>query len=201
MTRGLLLVFVLLVLAAGCTASTAGTPGPSEPGSGSPSTSSPTEASSPLAARPREIRLDGLNPCALWTPDQQQQLAVQTTPVAGGPQEDSAGYQVCTYESPQSSGTDIGYVARAVTGLDASVYLGDTSFTDSSVVKVGDFPAVLEVGRPDGASPCMLAISTADKQHLQVQALTEPGAYSVEQACEMTTKAARFALQTLQTLR
>jgi hypothetical protein len=96
---------------------------------------------------------------------------------------------------------DIGYSARAVTDLDASVYLGDTSITHSSVVKIGGFPAVLETSRPDGADPCMLAISTADNQHLQVTALTLPGAFSVEQACEMTTKAATFAVTNLQALR
>jgi len=96
---------------------------------------------------------------------------------------------------------DIGYSARAITDLDASVYLGETTVTDSSVVEVEGFPAVLEIGRPENASPCMLAISTADQQHLQIQALTRPGVFSVEQACEMTTKAATFAVQNLQTLR
>lgn len=81
------------------------------------------------------------------------------------------------------------------------MYLGNTSSSTSSVVKVGEFPAVLEIGRPEGASPCMLAVSTADKQHLQVKALTPPGEYSIEQACEMTTKAATFAVQNLQALR
>jgi hypothetical protein len=145
--------------------------------------------------------LDGLNPCDLWTPDHLRQLAVKLTPVTGGPQEDSGGYQACTYQSSRPSETDFGYSATAVTNLDASVYLGDTSLSRSSVVKVEGFPAVLEISRPEGANPCMLAISTADKQHLQVEALTDPGEYSVEQACEMTTKAATFAIQTLQTLR
>jgi hypothetical protein len=96
---------------------------------------------------------------------------------------------------------DIGYKATAVTDLDASVYLGDTSVTDSSVVRVEGFPAVLQIGQAGVASPCMLAISTTDKQHLEIRALTRPGAFSVEQACEMTTKAATFAVANLQTLR
>jgi len=199
--RGLLLVFALLALVAGCTATTAGAPGPSEQGSGSPSTNGSATASSPLGNRPREIKLDGLNPCTLWTQDHLRQLAVKLTPVTGGPQKDSGGYQACTYRSPRPTEADFGYSATAVTDLDASVYIGDTSLTRSSVVKVEGFPAVLKIGRPEGASPCMLAISTADKQHLEVEALTDPGKYSVEQACEMTTKAATFALQTLQTLR
>ena len=197
MTRASLAAFVLLTLVAGCTSTSVGTPAPSGPGSGSPSSTT----TSPLAQRPREIKLDGLNPCTLWTPDQLRQLAVKSTPVAGGPQQDSSGHQVCTYRSPRPVDLDIGYTARAITDLDASVYLGDTSVTNSSVVKVEGFPAVLEVGRPENASPCMLAISTADKQHLQIETLTLPGAFSVEQACEMTKKAAAFAVQNLQTLR
>jgi Protein of unknown function (DUF3558) len=200
-TRGSLAAFVLLTLVAGCTATSAGTPAPSEQGSGPPSSSSPATGSSQLAQRPREIKLDGLNPCTLWTPDQLQQLAVKLTPTTGGPQEDSSGHQVCTYRSPRPLEMDIGYSARAITDLDASVYLGEPTVTDSSVVEVEGFPAVLEIGRPENASPCMLAISTADQQHLQIQALTRPGVFSVEQACEMTTKAATFAVQNLQTLR
>jgi hypothetical protein len=145
--------------------------------------------------------LDGLNPCTLWTPDQLRQLAVESTPATGGPQDDAAGHQVCTYWNSLSGKARIGYSARTVTDLDASAYLGNTSVTTSSVVKVGEFPAVQEIRRPDGASPCMLAISTAEKQHLQIEAVTRAGAFSVEQACEMTTKAAMFAVQTLQTLR
>jgi Protein of unknown function (DUF3558) len=197
--RGSLAASVLLALVAGCGTTTAGTPGPLEPGSGSSSTSG--AAAEPLAQRPREIKLDGLNPCTLWTQDELRQLAVQLTPVTGGPQQDSGGYQVCTYRSPRPLEMDIGYSATAVTDLDASVYLGDTSLSRSSVVKVEGFPAVLEIGRPEGAGPCMLAISTADKQHLEVRALTRPGAFSVEQACEMTTKAATFAVANLQALR
>ena len=201
MTRGSLAAFLLLALVTGCTATSAGTPLPSRPGSGSPSTGSPPTASSPLGKRPREIKLDGLNPCTLWTPDQLQQLAVKPTPVAGGPQQDTSGHQVCTYRSPRPIELDIGYTARAITDLDASAYLGDTGVTHSSVVEVAGFPAVLEIGRPENASPCMLAISTADQQHLQIEALTRPGAFSVEQACEMTKKAATFAVANLQTLR
>lgn len=201
MTRGSLAPFLLLALVAGCTATSAGTPAPSEPGSGSSSNSSPPTASSSIGERPREIKLDGVNPCVLWTPDQLRQLAVELTPITGGPQKDSAGYQVCTYWNSKSGQARIGYSARTVTNLDASVFLGDTNLTTASVVKVGEFPAVQEIRRPEGASPCMLAISTADKQHLQVEALTRPGAFSVDQACEMTKKAAAFAIQNLQTLR
>lgn len=194
------LLGLLVVLMVGCGGTTAGSPSGVPATGTSPTSSNPSNTTS-LPARPREIVLDDLDPCTLWTPEQLEQLAVGTTPVDGGPQEDSGGYQVCAYHTAQSDDKDLGYSVTAVTDLDASVYLGGTSSSAAAVVVIAGFPAVQETTKSENASPCMVAVSTANDQHLQVRADTRPGAYSVAEACEMTTMAATFAVQTLQAIR
>jgi len=105
------------------------------------------------------------------------------------------------YTAPPQSDVEFGFIATAVLDLDATIYRGDTAQTKATVVDVDGFPAVQEMGNPENASPCRLAISTSPGQHLEVRAETRPGEYSVEQACDITMKAATFAVQTLQTLR
>jgi hypothetical protein len=195
-----LLLTVSMAAVAGCDGSTGGSASAAPPSGSSATPARPTTTSA-LPARPREIKLDGLDPCMLWTPEQLAQLAVQPSPVDGGPQEDAGGYQVCSYRTPLQADTDLGYSVTAVTDLDATVYLGDSDSAEAKVVEVGGFPSVQETTEPDNASPCMLAISTAPGQHLQIRAETRPGGYSVPQSCELTMKAATLAVQTLQTLR
>ena len=190
---------LLAVFTAGC-ATAPGTPS-AVPSGASGTSSTAGSAASVLPPRPREIQLDGLDPCQLWTPEQLRLLAVQVDPVAGGQQENAAGYPVCTYRTARQDNADLGYSATAVLDLDASIYLGKSGPNETTVLEVGGFPAVQESSDSAIASPCRLAISTSTGQHLQVRAETRPGAYSIEQACEMTLRAATLAVQTLQTLR
>lgn len=200
MSRNWPAAVLVALLAAGCGGTTEGAPSVA-PSNGASTSTKPASPSSELPPRPREIKLDGLDPCQLWTPDQLGQLLVTTTPVAGGPQENAAGYPVCTYRTSFQSDLDLGFSATTVLDLDATIWLGDSAHVEVTVVDVDGFPAVREAGDPKNGSPCKLAISTSSGQHLQVRAETRPGEYSVDQACDITTKAAKFAMQTLQTLR
>lgn len=59
------LLLVTAVLAAGCTAAVEGTPAAAPP--------------APLPQRPREVRLDGVDPCSLLTPSDRAELGLQTS--------------------------------------------------------------------------------------------------------------------------
>lgn len=83
---------------------------------------------------------------------------------------------------------------------DNDVALGPSNVSEFKVVVISGFPAVLETKNPEDTVPCLLNVSTADGQHLRVETVTG-GQLPLEQACEMTTKAAEFAVQTLETLR
>lgn len=150
-----------------------------------------------LPPRPRDIALNGLNPCTLWTADQLRELKVQPAPVSGGPQETASGYPVCTHFGDGNE-PDVGYSVTTVLDRDAEVL--ESGMVESTIVAVDGFPAVQETSESSDISPCRLAVSTAAGQHLRVMAVTR-GELSVEQACEMTLRAATFAVQTLQTLR
>lgn len=202
MARSWPVALIGFLLVAGCQGIVPGAPSPAPTkGSSASTTSTAQTPSSGLPQRPREIKLDGLNPCELWTPNQLSQLLVKADPVGGGSQENSAGYPVCTYRTPFQSDLDLGFSATAVLDLDATVFLGDSTRAETTVVDVVGFPAVQETSDPNDGSPCKLAVSTSPGQHLQIRAETRPGEYSVEQACDITMKAATFAVQTLQTLR
>lgn len=73
----------------------------------------------------------------------------------------------------------------------------------AQLVDVAGYPAYQEMD--DGVRPCTLAISTAGGQYLEMRldygSSSGSGWLPVEQACQLTIKAATFAVQTLQTQR
>lgn len=196
---GILTVLLTAGLTVGCDATTGGMPS-AAPSNGADPTSPATSSTdtSELPRRPRDIDLAGLNPCVLWTSDQLDQLAVEREPVAGGPQQTAAGHMSCAYLSAAQSGRDVRYDVTLVTDQDATTKTGTT--VESSVVEVEGFPGVQKKSDSSTMSPCELEVSTASGQHLEVLAMTRDDV-SVQQACEMTLKAATFAVQTLKTLR
>jgi len=65
------LMLLTAVLAAGCTTAVEGTPSAAPP--------------APLPARPREVRLDGVDPCSLLTPEQRTALGFKNKPSSSKP--------------------------------------------------------------------------------------------------------------------
>ena len=59
-------MLVTAVLTAGCTTAVEGTPSAQPP--------------TPLPQRPQEVRLDGVDPCSLLTPEQRAELGLETAP-------------------------------------------------------------------------------------------------------------------------
>jgi hypothetical protein len=152
-----------------------------------------------LPARPAELRLDGLDPCALLTPAQASQLGVSA---AGGPEADTdAGSVACQWDNfPRQP--DTSYLNRLILDRSADTALG--SATGARVVMLDGYAAV-ETTSPnvDPKEHCLLLVDVAQGESLWVQWMTESHGYpglSRELACQKAEGAGRLMLANLRTL-
>ena len=149
---------VLGVLLAGCATTVPGTPSP-VPGTAPPGVD--------LPPRPREVRLDGLDPCTLLTDDERTELGLERDPLLTALP--SALYnggvvQLCT---------DRGYEPRAITaGVLLSVsggielYLREGVPSDIMPIEVTGFPALVAVPTIDRF--CAVVVDVAPGQVVDV---------------------------------
>jgi hypothetical protein len=123
----------------------------------------PTTTTISLPPRPRELRLDGIDPCRILGPAQRAQLSLDNPPsryVDAG----MGGAQACTMR-----GLGSGTVARLalVTTEDVRVWLSDEAQVDARPLTVAGFPA-LEVRTPGVETACDIDIGVAEGQFLDV---------------------------------
>lgn len=152
-----------------------------------------------LPPRPREISLPGVDTCTLLTPDQQQQLGIDTPPSLSN-YPDRYGNRPCSYAKTLSS-PRFDYSVKVVTQEDATVYLTEKRNVTARVVQAAGFPAV-QNRSPGDESGCFVSVSTKEGQYLDVQygGSTESND-TPEVACEKARAAAEMAMQTLLTQR
>lgn len=160
------------------------------------------ETGSPLPARPAELRLDGLDPCALLTPAQAAQLGV---PAAGqratATDTDDLGSAGCLWGNfPRQP--DTSYLDRLILKRGADAALG--SATGARVVMLDGYAAV-ETTSPnvDPKEHCLLLLDVAEGESLWVQWMTESHGYpglSRELACQKAEGAGRLMLANLRAL-
>lgn len=203
----LLMVWGALASAAACTSTAPGTPAGVDDASTTRTT--PTASSQPdsaVPAAPREIDLDGLDPCRLWTPEQLTQLAQDPQPIGGGPFTRSTGDTACSFTSAEDNDPSVGFHLALVRDYDVSdLIVPDSHGVTMTVTDVAGFPAVREVKPAENLRPCKFAVRTAARQYVEVRldygSALSSGFLPIEQACDLTLKAATFAMQTLQTQR
>lgn len=196
--RALVAVALIAVAATGCGSAEPGTPKPS-PGQASTTTTA-DDSSSPsaqaLPPRPREIRINEIDLCALWTPQQLSSLGLPHEPSSRTSDE---GKPWCFYNN--KGPPDVGYSITPEFDEDVSVWLGPGQVEETSVLTIAGFPAVQLHGRSTTIG-CDILVSTAQRQYLQVHmGSIHHREFTIEQMCELAKKAATFATQTLQTLR
>jgi hypothetical protein len=156
-SRGWLVVVVLAsCVAAGCTVSGAPVPTPE-----------PTSTAAP-SARPREIRLDGIDPCTLLTEEQKKQLGLTERSIL------DVNFQRA-YNGVTKLCTTRGQRPRLIAvGVDLVVTAGIERFTPGSVqadlspLTIRGFPA-LKVVPPDFPEFCTVVVDVAQGQLLDVQ--------------------------------
>jgi hypothetical protein len=145
---------VACVLAAGCTAATERTP------------SAPTEALPP--PRPREVRLDGVDPCTLLTAEQRAGLGLDGTPRLSDPYAALFGGKVPTCTITGLSGEPIAVGVGAVTSVGIERWRTGDLAAEVHPTMVADFPAVVAVPR-QLTDYCSVEVDVAAGQLLDVQ--------------------------------
>jgi hypothetical protein len=154
---GVLLAAVLLTgLVAGCTSVSSGDPRPA----GSATASSDDTTTSAPPARPREIRLDDVDPCTLLPQSDYADFELDNKP--GKPGKDKQGADNCLWKG------DTGYMgATLVTYEGVEAYegrYGQFELADP----IDDFPAYTIV-LPNDDNACFVVVDVADGQYAKIQ--------------------------------
>jgi len=153
-----------------------------------------TTTMAPLPPRPREIRLDGVDPCGILTAPQRVQLSLDNPP--NEYVETSFGdARACTIRSTIS-----GNVVRLalVTVQGANVWLDENAQVEAKLVMVSGFPA-LQVRTPGLDQVCNLEVDVAEGQFLDVMFRDGGNATKATQdaLCQGAQRAAEAALSSL----
>jgi hypothetical protein len=190
---------------AGCTTSASGQATPAPNGSTDGSAPNTSESSGPtptveIPARPRDISLEGLDPCTLYTEQQRAQLQVDDVKSAESNAQNYQGMKHCSLDKERQE-PFYGYDAMAVTFEGADVWLTGERNVDAELASVQGFPAAKLKLRGSQELECVFAVEVADKQSLMVEVAPATDGYTQDQLCQMAEEAANMAMTTLQTLR
>ncbi|MGB3442961.1 MAG: DUF3558 domain-containing protein [Actinophytocola sp.] len=206
--RLVLAVTVVAAFTAGCTTSASGQP-TAEQG-GAPSSESSTSTSETpgsdtptveVPPRPRDISLDGLDPCTLYTDAQRAQLNADD--VDSGEETGSQhfkGMKECTI-AIEDQEPFYDYSALAVTTEGVEAWLTGNRNVDAELTSVQGFPAAQFKFRGVEDEGCDFAVGVADGQNLWVQIMPITPGFEQEELCQMARQATEMAMTTLQTLK
>ncbi len=168
----LALLAAVLAIGAGCSAPVAGSPAPGP-------------------VRPREVRLDGVDPCTLLTPDQRKQLGLDQPPQsltsAGGDR------VLCSWRGNEPRAVS----ASVILLLQAGIERFDRSFPRAVFTDtvLRGYPS-LEIQSAGPLVDCELAVDVAAGQVLDVH-FSDDGRkppVPLDQLCDSVRVAADFAL-------
>ena len=150
---------VLGVLLAGCATPVAGTPSPA-PGTAPPAVD--------LPPRPREVRLDGLDPCTLLTEPDRRELGLDQRPVLDvAPSALYGGVtQLCSIRGFEPRAIAVGVELSVTGGIELYFRPGVPSEVRPVVVR--DFPAIVAV--PTITRFCSVVVDVAPGQAVDVSA-------------------------------
>jgi len=187
--RRLLLLLTAAVALAGCSTPIAGSPSPADPAA--------APGGITLPPRPRELRLDDIDPCTLLTPAQRVELGldgraesdVTDAPYFAGPR--------CTIVAFEPREIGLGLVLSTGSGIDELLVPGVIG-DDVTTTTVSDFPAV--IAKPGITDACAVDVDVAEGQFIDVQ-LRDVGknpAIPQEQLCQDALRIAEAAVSTLQ---
>jgi Protein of unknown function (DUF3558) len=167
-----------------------------QPAAPPPIPASPSESTAPLPPRPSELRLAGVDPCALLTEAQRAKIGVRTGVSSGDT--DELGSPGCVWLNTADH-PDNSWVAKTVTKRGAEYALG--SVTGAKLVSVTGFPAVETTSNfADPQHECLLYVDVTDGQSLQVEYLNQSGdrpGINHDVACQLATAAASDMISTL----
>ncbi|QXV60890.1 DUF3558 domain-containing protein [Amycolatopsis sp. TNS106] len=184
---------VLTLVLAGCATDTGGQAFPDEPALASVTQGAKASA---LPARPAELNLQGVDPCALLTEQQLDQLKINSKPRAAAEPIDGP---TCVLDSDAAQPFH-GYYVRTITADVEEWFTGKrrkNSMTTEPTA-VGGFPAIKNHRDAGTPGDCETLVGVARGQTLAVRAVAvTAGAFTMPRLCEMSAQAADSALQTL----
>lgn len=198
----LLAAVAVVAVIAGCSDTQAGTPtaaSPDTPMTGPPSESATTATTDPhYPPPPREIPLDGVNPCELWTPDQLRDFGVDLEPWRDGPVPNPFGGQECAYSNDYHDDPALDYSINTYpkTGVaEAARSVG--AHRIAIPVTIAGFPAA-QVQMSNVAIQCDIIIGTATGQYLGVSVgIVSDEVPSMTEHCAVSMAAAELAMEKL----
>jgi hypothetical protein len=188
--RGAVVVVAIMLLLAGCT--TIG--GQAEP-------ASPSTSASPV--RPKDVRIDGVDPCSLLTEQQRAELGLDGRPVFdSSPTNLYPGGDVpaCTVRGFEPRAVWVGVNLVATTGIER--YTAGELLVDIRPAEVRGFPALTAVPQ-DFTEWCSVIVDIAPGQLIDVHFADGGGEPPVpqEQLCDDAAVVADRAMDTLLAIR
>ncbi len=192
--RRLLVLLALLGVVVSCSASTAGNPAPQ---TAAPSSVVPEPPGVTLPPRPRELRLDGIEACALLTSQQRADLGLQGQPIAGQSKSQVFAGPTCSITGFKPRDVDVFLTLARGNGI--RVILDPGIVRDQpELTAVKEFPAV--ISRSQARDYCSVDVDVADGQLLDVQfadAGKDPP-IPQDQLCRDAAQVATAVIETLQ---
>ncbi|GAA1349800.1 DUF3558 domain-containing protein [Saccharothrix algeriensis] len=189
--------FAVLV---GCSSGEKGNPTP-DPSAVGASESGATETAAPSPQRPKEIKLEGVDPCSLVSKEQREQWGAprvenRPTEVVKG----AGASPSCSFVTGAGVQPSFSYNLSLITGKGVE-YWTSTGNLDVAEKEVGGYPAKQVNFKGTSKTDCFVAVDVADGQQLYVQFLPISRIFSQDQMCQNAAKGAETALATLQTLK
>lgn len=195
--RLLVLLPVLVGVVVGCAQPVPGTPAPVPPSAAGPATSAAPEVR--LPPRPRDVPLDGLDPCTLLTADQRAELGLDQPPVLDvGPSTLYNGgvTQLCSIGGFEPRVIAVSIQLSVTGGIELFLRPGVRS--QITPIDVQGFPAVVAV--PASLRDfCTVVVDVAPGQAVDIQVATGGGQPPIPQP-ELCTVAQRLAATVMDNL-
>ncbi|WP_199429321.1 DUF3558 domain-containing protein [Qaidamihabitans albus] len=187
-----LLACAVLLLATACTSTEAGLAG-ADP--------SAAPAAPELPRRPAELSLRGVDPCRLLSDAQLDELKVTSEPRLATEQRDGP---TCSLDVDRTE-PYYSYYVETITTADVRAWLdGERAnpSTNTEPAEVEGFPALVNHAPGPHPGDCETLVGVAEGQTLRTQLYpVTQNAFDQRQLCDMSTQAARLAVQTLQATR
>jgi Protein of unknown function (DUF3558) len=123
-----------------------------------------------LPPRPREVRLDGVDPCSLLTAEQRSQLGFTSEPVASRPYVElfRGDVPTCTMDGPAADPTVLGF--GLVTSVGIERWQDGGLAANIRATSIATFPALIALPTQLVAY-CAVEVDTAPGQLVDVQLL------------------------------
>jgi uncharacterized protein DUF3558 len=196
----------VVMLAGGCTVSEAGS---ASSGSNADSTNSSESSSSgtdqpsvDVPVPPKDLSLDGIDPCTLLSESQRAELSIDEVRPDDGSGAGSVyeGMKACSLDKDAEE-PFISYDLVAVTNLDVSWWINERHNADVKLISIDGYPAAQFNIKGSNKYGCGVALGVAKNQFLHVEMLPLSNSATGDQICQGSKQAAAMALQTLQTMR